>query len=165
MYTSRFRVSLSSMYSTRYQAVISFMHYWLQGWDLWSILVFITSGSTINVVKTSEGKRPEDETGGMQLHGFFCEKYYNHSKEDKRNDSLNRINAKMETSQDLDYFLFVLYRYRDRLEEMGQRVHDEWYEGIILKARPAVYKRARNAIYEKGDLAWRHSTHGTRYIR
>ena len=43
-------------------------HKWLQAnQDLWSVLLFTTSGSANNAVKKFEGKRPEDETGHGQL--------------------------------------------------------------------------------------------------
>lgn len=35
---------------------------------------------------------------------------------------------------------------------MGQTVHDERYEDIILQAPPAEYERVRNASYEKRDF-------------
>lgn len=45
----------------------------------------------------------------------------------------------MATGQDPDDFLYLKKKY-DLLEEMGWKVHDEWYEDIILQLHPAKYE-------------------------
>ena len=46
----------------------------------------------------------------------------------------------------------LFFEYRDLLEEMGQTVHDERYEVIILQALPSEYERVRTASYERRDF-------------
>ena len=66
------------------------------------------------------------------------EKYNVHTKEARRACHEKFVNTKMEPGQDPDDFVFVLEECRDLLEEMGQTVHDEGYEDIILQAfRPS----------------------------
>ena len=72
----------------------------------------------------------------------------------------------MEPGQDPDDFFFVLDGCRDLLEDIGQTVHDERYEDIILQALPAEYERVRIASYEKRDFGLddiRHMVH-TMYV-
>ena len=61
------------------------------------------------------------------------------------------FNTKMEPGQDPDDFFFVLDECCDLLEEMGQTVHDERYDDIILQALPPEYERVRTASYERRD--------------
>ena len=72
----------------------------------------------------------------------------------------------MEPGQDPDDLFFVLDECRDLLEEMGQSVHDERYEDIILQALPPEYERVRTARYERRDFRLddiRHMVH-TMYV-
>ena len=135
--------------------------------DLWSILFLTTSGSANNVVKKFEGKRPEDGTGnGQAAWNALNEKYNSHTKEARRACHEKLVNTKMEPGQDPDDFFFILDKCRDRLEEMGQTMHDERYEDIILQALPAEYERVRIASYEKRDFGLddiRHMVH-TMYV-
>ena len=55
----------------------------------------------------------------------------------------------MEPDQDPDYLIFVLNGCRDLLEEMGQAMHDERYEDIILQTLPVEYEKVKNVSYEK----------------
>ena len=58
----------------------------------------------------------------------------------------------MELGQDPDEFFFVLDECRDLLEELGQTIHDNRYEDIILQALPPEYERVRTASYERRDF-------------
>ena len=135
--------------------------------DLWSILFLTTSGSANNVVKKFEGKRLEDGTGnGQAAWNALNEKYNSHTKEARRACHKKLVNTKMEPGQDPDDFFFIMDKCRDRLEEMGQTIHDERYEDIILQALPAEYERVRIASYEKRDFGLddiRHMVH-TMYV-
>ena len=76
------------------------------------------------------------------------------------------VNTKMEPGQDPDDFFFVLDECCDLLEEMGQTVHDERYDDIILQALPPEYERVRTASYERRDYELddiRHMVH-TMYV-
>ena len=55
----------------------------------------------------------------------------------------------MEPGQDQDDLFFVLDECRDLLEEMGQTLHDERCEDIILQALPPEYESVRTASYER----------------
>ena len=61
----------------------------------------------------------------------------------------------------------LLFRSRRMylLEKIGQTVHDERYEDIILQAVPPEYEMVRAARREAGLWAGRHSAHGTHYVR
>ena len=121
--------------------------------DLWSVLLLTTSGSANNVVKKFEGKRQEDGAGnGQAAWEALTEKYNSHTKEARRACHEKLVNTKMEPGQDPDDLFFVLDGCRDLLEDMGQMVHDERYEDIILQALPAEYERVRIASYEKRDF-------------
>ena len=63
-------------------------------------------------------------------------KYNGHAKEDRRACHEKLANTKMEPGQDLDDFFLILDECRGLLQEMGQTVHDERYEDIILRALP-----------------------------
>ena len=65
----------------------------------------------------------------------------------------------MEPGQDPDDFLFTLDRCRERLEEMGQTIHDERYEDIIPQALPVEYERVRNTSYEKRNFGLKDTRH------
>ena len=96
--------------------------------DLWCILFLTTSGSANNVVKKFEGKRLEDGTGnGQAAWNALNEKYNSHKKETRRACHKKLVNTKMEPGQDPDDFIFIMDKCRDRLEEMGQTMHDEQY--------------------------------------
>ena len=58
----------------------------------------------------------------------------------------------MEPGQDLDNFLFVLDECRDLLEGMGETVHDERYEGIVLQTLQPEHERVRTARYERREF-------------
>ena len=70
----------------------------------------------------------------------------------------------MESGEDPDDFFLVLDGCCDLHVEMGQTVHDERYESVILQTLPAEHERVRNASYEKRDLRLvevRHMVHTT----
>ena len=48
--------------------------------------------------------------------------------------------------------LFVLDECRDLFEEIGQTIHQQRYEDIILQAVPPEYERERTASYERRDF-------------
>ena len=50
----------------------------------------------------------------------------------------------MEPGQDPDNFVFFVDECRHLLGEMGQTVHDERYEDILLQALPSEYDRVTN---------------------
>ena len=79
-------------------------------------------------------------------------KYNGHTKEARRACHEKLVNTKMEPGQDPDEFFFALDECRDLLEEMGQAVHDESYEDIILQALPPEYERMRTSSYERRDF-------------
>ena len=58
----------------------------------------------------------------------------------------------MKSGDDPDDFLYTMDGFRERLEDMGQSVPDEWYGDIILQALPAEYERVRTASYERRDF-------------
>ena len=58
------------------------------------------------------------------------------------------VNTTMQPGQNPDDFLFVLEECRDLPAKMGQMVHDERYDEIILQALPPEYERVRTASYE-----------------
>ena len=72
-------------------------HKWLQAnQDLWGVL-FATSGSASNTVKTFEGKRLEDGAGHGQLAlNALTEKYNGHAKKAGRACHEKLVNTKME---------------------------------------------------------------------
>ena len=61
---------------------------------------------------------------------------------------------KIEPDQDPVDFVFVLDVCRDLLEKMGQTVHDERNEGIILQALPAEYERVGAPATRSRTLNW-----------
>ncbi|CAN0068573.1 unnamed protein product, partial [Laminaria digitata] len=96
----------------------------------------------------------------------LTEKYNGHTKEARRACHEKLVNTKMEPGQDPDDLCFVLDECRDLLEEMGQTVHDERYEDIILQALPPEYESVRTASYERRDFGLddiRHMVH-TMYV-
>ena len=107
-------------------------HKWLQAnQNLWSVLLLTTSGSADNTVKKSEGKRPEDGAGHGQMEWkALTEKYNGHTKEARRACHEKLVNTKMEAGQDPGGFFVILDECRDLLEEMGQTIRNERYEGI-----------------------------------
>ena len=48
---------------------------------------------------------------------------------------------------------------------MGQTLHDERYEDIILQALPPEYERVRTASYERRDFGLDGIRHSTHYVR
>lgn len=65
----------------------------------------------------------------------LTEQYNSHTKETRRvRATVSWSIQRLGPGQDLDASFFVLDESRGRLEEMGQTVHDERYEGIILQA-------------------------------
>ena len=58
----------------------------------------------------------------------------------------------MKSGDDPDDFLYTMDGFRERLEDMGQPVHDERYEDIILQAILAEYERVRTASYERREF-------------
>ena len=83
---------------------------------------------------------------------LWTEKYNSHTKDAIRACHEKLFNTKIEPGQDPNDFVFVLDEGRDLLEEMGQTVHDERYEDIILQALPPEYERVRPPSYEKRDF-------------
>ena len=76
------------------------------------------------------------------------------------------VNTTMQPGQNPDDFLFVLEECRDLPAKMGQMVHDERYDEIILQALPPEYERVRTASYERRDFGLddiRHMVH-TMYV-
>lgn len=68
----------------------------------------------------------------------------------------------MRGGQDPDDLFFVLDECRDLLHEMGQTLHDERYEDIILGALPIEYESVLTASYERRDFGLddiRHMVH------
>ena len=112
--------------------------------DLWSVLFLTTPGSASNPVKKCERKKAEDGTGdGYPAWETLNEKYSIHIKEARKACHEKLVNTKMKPGQDFDDFFFVLNGGCDLLEKMGQTVHDECYEDIILQALPAEYGTKR----------------------
>ncbi|CAN0287066.1 unnamed protein product, partial [Scytosiphon promiscuus] len=96
----------------------------------------------------------------------LTEKYNGHTKEARRACHEKLVNTKMEPGQDPDDFFFALDECRDLLQEMGEMVHDERYEDIILRALPIEYERVLTASYERRDFGLediRHMVH-TMYV-
>ena len=96
----------------------------------------------------------------------LTEKYNGHTKETRRACHEKLVNTKVEPGQDPDDLFFVLDECRD-LEEMGQTVHDERCEDIILQARPPECERVRTASYKKRDFGLddiRHMVHTMHYV-
>ena len=58
----------------------------------------------------------------------------------------------MDPGQDPDGFFFILDECREQLEDMGESVHDERYEDIILQGLPIEYARVRQTSHEKRDF-------------
>ena len=58
----------------------------------------------------------------------------------------------MKHDQDLNDFFFVRDEFRDLLEEIGQTLHGERYEDIILQAVPSEYERVRTASHGRRDF-------------
>ena len=135
--------------------------------NLWSVLLLTTPGSAINAVKNFRGKRPEDGAGhGQMTWKALTENYNEHTKETRKACHEKLVNTKVEPGQDPDDIFFVLDEYRDLLEEMGQTVHDERYEDIVLQALSPEYERVRTASYERQDFELddiRHMVH-TMYV-
>ena len=69
------------------------------------------------------------------------------------------VNTTMQPGQNPDDFLFVLEECRDLPAKMGQMVHDERYDEIILQALPPEYERVRTASYERRDFGLEESRH------
>ena len=68
----------------------------------------------------------------------------------------------MDPGQDHDDSFFILDECRQQLEDMGESVHDERYEDIILQALPVEYERVRQTSHEKRDFGLdniRHMVH------
>ena len=121
--------------------------------DLWSVLFLTTSGSANNVVKRFEGKQPEDGIGnGQAALEALRGKYNSHTKGARRACHEKLVTTRMDPGQDSDDIFFILDECRQQLEDMGESVHDERYEDIILQALPVKYERVRLTSHEKGDF-------------
>ena len=143
---------LGSTDTAMFNAVVG--HKWLQtNQDLWSVLLLTTSSSANNAIKRFKGKWPEHGSGHGQL-GWkaVTEKYNGDTMEARRACHGKVVNTKMEPGRDPDDLFFVLDECRDLLEELGQKVHDERYEDIVLQARPPEYERVPTASYETRDF-------------
>ena len=77
------------------------------------------------------------------------EKYNSHTKEARRTCHKKLVTMRMDPDQDPDDFFFILDECRQQLEDMGESVHDERYEDVILQALPVEYKRVRQTSHEK----------------
>ena len=118
--------------------------------NLCGILFFPSERSAHNVVKTHMGKTREDGVGnGQAAWNALEKKCISNTKEARRAYHEYLHNAKMESGNDPDGFLYTMNGYRERLENMGQPIPDERYEGIILQALPAEYDGVRTASCER----------------
>ena len=96
----------------------------------------------------------------------LADKYSGQTKRARRACHKKPVNTKMEPGQDSRLIFRPVDECRDLLEEMGQTVHGERYEDIILQALPPVYERVRTASYERRDFGLddiRHMVH-TMYV-
>ena len=70
----------------------------------------------------------------------------------------------MDPGQDPDDFFFILDECHQQLGNMGESMHDERYEDIILQALPVEYGRVRQTSHEKRDLGLDDIRHMVRSI-
>ena len=102
----------------------------------------VSSGFANNLVKKFEGKDADDGAGdGHAAWEALNERYNSYIKKD-RCACLERLaNTNMKPGQDPDDLFSVLNGCCDLPEKMGQTVHGEFYEEIILQALLAAYER------------------------
>ena len=89
-------------------------------------------------------------------------KYNSHTKGARRACHEKLDATRMDPGQDPENFFFTLDEYCQQLEDMGESVHDERYEDIILQALPVEYERVRQTSHEKRDFGLddiRHMVH------
>ena len=99
------------------------------------------------------GKTREDGVGNGQAAWNALEKKYNsHTKEARRAYHEKLHSTKIKSGDDPDDLLYTMDGFRERLEDMGQPVPVEPYEGIILQALLAEYERVHAASYEGRDF-------------
>ena len=104
-------------------------------------------------MKRFEGKQPEDGIGnGQAALEVLRGKYNSHTKGARRACHEKLVTTRMDPGQDPDDFFLILDECRQQLEDIGESVHDEWYEDIILQALPLEYERVRQTSHEKRDI-------------
>ena len=98
-----------------------------------NLFSFTTKQFANNVVNKHMGKTREDRIdNGQAAWGALEEKCNSHTKEARRVYREKLHSTKMKSGDDPDDALYTMGGFRERLEDIGQPVPDERYEGIIL---------------------------------
>ena len=128
-----------------------------EGWDdenhnLFSILYFTTSGPAFSVVGRFEGKAREDGVGhGQDAWAALRSKFDDCSHEALRAAHQELETVKMRSDEDLDDFLYMKDRCRDRLDSVTPKEgpSDRRYEDIILQYLPPEYDRIHQTHFKR----------------
>lgn len=124
-------------------------------------MLVTTWGSANKDVNKFDGKRTKEAMGdGQVAWKALREKHDGQAKEARWPCHKTLVYTEMEPGQDPDHFFLTLASRHDLLKEIGQKKHNEQYDGIILQALSAACEHVQNASYEKESFG----LYGIRYM-
>ena len=115
--------------------------------EFFSVLFFSTAGSARTTVKQYEGKTGEGLGSGPGAWTALEARYNAATKEMRQNLNEKLATRKMKPGEDPQDFFCEMDNWKNRLEEMEEKVSDYRYEDIIIHTIWSDYEYVRNKSY------------------